>query len=72
MSRQYKDGSCSCWKSVNKTLEELGGRLSERFSLSGHRYLSIETEKINSSNRNKPAAVASYCPFCGNKLKEGK
>ncbi len=73
MTRQLKNGSCSCWKTINKQLVEHNTRLSESFTFSGHTYLQIATEKIDSKVR-KPTKLmlASYCPFCGSKLKDQK
>lgn len=73
MSRQYNDGRCSCWKRVDKLLGERdGAKLSITFTLTGHHYLQVKTEKISKSRKAPKLILASYCPFCGEKLKEPK
>jgi hypothetical protein len=69
MSRQFKDGRCSCWKKVNENLDEFGTCLSLAFSMTGHIYLEIGTERSDGQPGSARSLVASYCPFCGAKLK---
>jgi len=72
MSRQFKDGRCSCWKQVNDELEKHGTLLATSFTLSGHEFLNIETERTDGKRKPPKRIVASFCPFCGQKLKEPK
>lgn len=69
MSRQFKNGTCSCWRKVNNTLKEHNTQLSQSFTISGHMYLNVATEKIEKSRKQPKAIIASFCPFCGQKLK---
>lgn len=72
MSKQAKNGRCSCWDQVNKSLEETGDELTKWFSFSGHHYLEIATSKIVKSRKKPKRVFASFCPMCGAKLKEPK
>jgi hypothetical protein len=69
MSRQYKNGRCTCWAKCDKELVKHGTRLATAFSFSGKHFLELGTERTD--GRRKPAKriVCSYCPFCGAKLK---
>lgn len=71
MSRQFKNGKCSCWNDVDKQLDKAGAnaRLALSFSLNGHHYLQVKTENVNTSRKAPKTVIASYCPFCGTKLK---
>jgi hypothetical protein len=70
MTRQFKNGSCSCWRQCDKELAKGGTELDVAFSWDGHQYLPIKTIRID-GKRNPPKTVlCSYCPFCGAKLKE--
>jgi len=61
MSRQFNNGSCSCWKQVDRNIAKHGMSLSYVVSVTGHKYLNVaKTLTI----------VARFCPFCGAKLKE--
>lgn len=70
MSRQMKNGKCSCWKTIDKKLSEHNTRLSQSFTFTGHLYLNVGTENIEKSRKSPKTVIASYCPFCGEKLKE--
>ena len=74
MSRQTKNGQCSCWKDVDKQLEaaNANARLVQSFTFTGHHYLQVKTENLNKSRKAPKTVIASYCPFCGKKLKEPK
>ncbi len=74
MSRQFKNGKCSCWDQVNKKLDEAGANaeLVQSFSFTGHHYLQVKTDNKNKSRKAPKTVLASYCPFCGKKLKEPK
>lgn len=71
---QLPDGSCSCWQLVQEHLKKSDGELDFTFDLSGHCYLPIRTKRKDGSRSRKPVqtVVASYCPFCGCKLKKAK
>ena len=69
MSKQFKNGTCSCWEQCNRELAKHNARLSGSFSLSGHDYLNVATENIVKSRNRPKTVVASYCPFCGKKLR---
>lgn len=70
MSTQHKNGTCSCWRAVNETLNETGDELSQSFSINGHMWLHVATNKRNPSRAKPKTIVASFCPFCGEKLHE--
>ena len=74
MSRQLKNGKCSCWAEVNKQLDKQGtnSELSQSFTFTGHHYLQVRTENKVKSRKSPKTVLASYCPFCGEKLKEPK
>ena len=56
-----------CFPQIDKKLEEQNARLS--FNLLNPNHIFIETEKIDAKKRGKPPKmIASYCPFCGEKL----
>jgi len=69
MSKQYKNGRCSCWKSINETLRKEGSQLGFSFTMTGHEYLQVTTENVGKSRKKPSIVVASHCPFCGSKLK---
>ena len=73
MSKQQKNGKCSCWASVNRRLKSSETELSLSFTWTNptHYYLQVATERTDGNNRKKKKTVlASYCPFCGKKLTE--
>lgn len=68
MSRQYKNGKCSCWAKLDKKLEEADCAVDYGFDFSGKTYMAIRT--FRTKGRKPPVSVfAAYCPFCGEKLK---
>jgi hypothetical protein len=73
MAKQYKNGKCSCWAKVDRELQKHGCKLSTGFSFDGHNYLSVETYRVQAETRRRVVApkkvYASFCPFCGGKLK---
>ena len=69
MSKQYKNGKCSCWKAVEKKLATYGTGLTTSFTFDGYTYLNIQTCKLDMSPGLPKSIFASYCPFCGGKLK---
>ena len=70
MSRQFKNGKCSCWDRLNKILKGHNAELDISFNFIGEHFLNITTNKINSRLKgNKKRVFASFCPFCGCKLK---
>lgn len=69
MSKQYKNGTCSCWKQVDDQIPE-GESLDVGFNLSGHEFLKIATHRAD--KKRKSNIYASYCPFCGKKLVKPK
>lgn len=73
MSRQFKNGKCSCWKKIDKQLREDDSCLDFSWDFSGKTYLNIATHRTD-GNRRKTAkrVLASYCPFCGSKLESGE
>jgi hypothetical protein len=72
VSRQFKNGTCSCWKKVDANLGEKGTRLERLFSIGDHQYLAIATERMDGKRSPPRRIVASFCPFCGSKLKDQK
>jgi len=70
MSRQFNNGTCSCWKKLGKELEKHNTQLVTDFSFRGHRYLNVSVAKVDSKKRLPAKRVfASFCPFCGEHLK---
>ena len=69
MSRQYKNGKCSCWAAIEKKLEETDDAIDYSFSMDGRVYLQISTFRVRGRGRPQ-AIVATYCPVCGEKLKQ--
>ena len=62
-----------CFVKLNERLAEDNARLAMGFmiteSMSLRSRLLVATEKIDKSKRKAPpSVVASYCPFCGEKL----
>ena len=72
MSRQFKNGTCSCWKQVDERLSKEGTALVKALTFHGHQYLELWTERIDTKRKPPHRVVASFCPFCGSKLKETK
>lgn len=69
MSNQH-----DCIGNINQQLKDHNTRIAEAISLSAEprELIQIATVKLDSSNRKKPANLfATYCPFCGVKLKGG-
>jgi hypothetical protein len=63
---------CGCIDRINAKLKERNTELSTCFDLenttAGHRLL-VGTNKIDRSKRGRPVlAVATFCPFCGEKM----
>ena len=57
-----------CVKQLNKKLKETNTRLVGNLLNSNHIF--VATEKIDNARMNKATSVvATYCPFCGKKLK---
>jgi hypothetical protein len=69
MTRQFKNGTCSCWKPFQKKLDEQGTDLELAFSLSGKVYLQVQTMRTDGQRKPPVRVVCSHCPFCGEKLK---
>ncbi len=56
--------ACACIQAMNARLAEQNGRLVT--TLFGTPRVVIGSEKIDSKKRGRPpAAIASFCPFCG-------
>lgn len=72
MSRQFKNGACSCWKQVDEKLSKEGAELAKAVSFTGHLFLELRTERIDDKRKPPRRIVASFCPFCGKRLKEPK
>ena len=72
MSRQFKNGTCSCWKQVDKLLDKEGTALVKTLTFHGHQYMELLTERIDQRRTQPKRIVASFCPFCGKKLNEPK
>lgn len=74
VSRQLKNGKCTCWAKVDKELDKQGttSELAQSFTFTGHHYLQVKTENKNKLRKSPTTVFASYCPFCGKKLKEPK
>ena len=70
MSRQFKNGSCSCWKDVDKQLskQETGSELDLFFTFSGRVYVKVATYRTDNKRKPPKTVLASFCPFCGKKL----
>lgn len=65
---------CECQQVINVGLEKHNVRLAACFSgktMKFHPYL-IQTEKVDEKKRSKraPLVLATFCPFCGEKLKK--
>lgn len=69
MPRQYKNGRCSCWKEADRALGEHGTQLRYSYLMTGGVLLNVATENKTKSRRKPKSILASYCPFCGAKLK---
>lgn len=72
MSRQFKNGTCSCWKQVDEQLGKEGTALVKAVSFMGQLFLELRTERIDEKRKPPHRIVATFCPFCGKKLKDGK
>jgi hypothetical protein len=63
---------CECIKKMNESLASKNGKISTVFQINANSLaekISISTEKLDKSKRMLPPKVlASYCPFCGEKL----
>lgn len=69
MSKQFRNGACSCWPSVDYRLEKQGGCLDTSLDMEGHVYLNVGTCAVfGKPQRKVPRVVASFCPFCGKPL----
>lgn len=63
-----KEG-CNCKDEVNAWLAQHNTRLDFNYMNEGDIF--IKTIKVNEGKRGRPAAMlATYCPFCGVKIKE--
>lgn len=65
---------CDCIDQIDERLKPENSRLLRLWSINQSGGLAMETvalqtEKINVRNRRKMGAMASYCPFCGEKYK---
>jgi len=69
VSRQFKNGTCSCWKPLQKELGKQGTGLELAFSLTGKFYLQVQTMRTDGKRKPPVRVVCSHCPFCGAKLK---
>ena len=70
MSRQLKNGKCSCWAKVNKELGKHETALTYAWGMGGTTYLEVATHYDGEKNRGIAKKMfASFCPFCGGKLK---
>lgn len=61
--------ACTCIDAINGRLAEHNSRLVTTFVI---RYgalqdggVKLQTEKINTRNRDNMGAIATFCPFCG-------
>lgn len=68
---------CKCADAVDAELAAKNGRLAFGFTVrEGRMELTrplIQLEKLDGKKRGKlPSLVASYCPFCGEKLRAGQ
>jgi hypothetical protein len=68
VSKQFKNGRCSCWKQVDDELGKKGVQLAKAFNLAGHEFLEIKTERTDGKRKQPHRIVCSFCPFCGSKL----
>ena len=69
MTRQYKDGSCSCWKRFEKELDKYGSAFEFAFTITGKHYLEIKTIRTDGKRKPPWRVVCAFCPFCGSELK---
>lgn len=63
---------CDCITKINERLKDENSRLVLCWSLTrglglASETVALRTEKINTRNRKKMGAIASFCPFCGEK-----
>lgn len=74
MSKQYKNGKCSCWRKIDKELSKYNTTLSYVYHFDGGVSLLVATHKTSDAKPGNRArsVLASYCPFCGGKLNKGK
>lgn len=66
--------SHDCIKRIDEQLAEKNTRIATAFSFADpeRELIYVQTTKADSSVRGKPASLfATFCPFCGTKLKGG-
>ena len=68
---------CDCVEKLNEKLKERNTKISVSLSWSAENGIGslanpiIVTEKADNANRKKPVRLlASYCPFCGEKMEK--
>lgn len=62
----------ACVVKVNKLLAEQGDCLQRFISLAGTVKIAVATERLNTTNwrRGSTWLMATFCPFCGERLRE--
>lgn len=71
MSRQFKNGKCSCWQQVDARLKKEGSSLARAFNFAGQEFLEVKTQRDDEKRKPPARIVCSFCPFCGSQLKDG-
>lgn len=64
--------ACDCITKIDERLAKNNSRLKITFTI-GHGHpcrVQIGTEKINTRNRDRMGALATFCPFCGTRYVE--
>ena len=69
MSKQLKNGKCSCWKPIDNELEKNGCGIDYSWDFSGKTYIKVATHRTDNKRKPPMSLYASFCPFCGEKLK---
>lgn len=63
---------CNCIAEFDAKLKDHNGKIAQAILLRGNALIArllVQTEKLDTKKRKPvPALIASYCPFCGEKV----